>query len=101
MQILVNIREHHLMPFPGVAEHLANGEVGETQPQVLEARDGQQMVIAVGSAERPGDGPEGEETVIHDVEGLGFVAEVMLAMWSRSLFWILETIGIMARLIRP
>ena len=99
MQILVNISEHTLMPFPGVAEHLTNGEIGETQAQVLEARDGQQVIIAVGSGERAADRPEGEETVIHDVEGLGFVAEVMLAVWSRSLFWILETIGIMARLI--
>ena len=32
LQILVNISEHTLMPFPGVAEHLANGEVGETPP---------------------------------------------------------------------
>ena len=99
MQILVNISEHTLMPFPGVAKHLANGEVGETQPQVLEARNRQQVIIAVGSAERTTDRPEGEETIIHDVEGLGFVAEVMLAMRSRSLFWILEYIGIMARLV--
>ena len=48
MQILVNISEHTFMPFPGIAEHLANGEVGETQPQVLEARNGQQVIIAVG-----------------------------------------------------
>ena len=101
MQILVNISEHALMPFPGIAEHFANGEVGETQPQVLEARNRQQVIIAVGSGERAGDRPEGEETVIHDVESLGFIAEVMLAVRSRSLFWILETIGIMARLIRP
>ena len=90
MQILVNISEHALMAFPGIAEHLANGEVRETQAQVLEARDGQQMIIAVGGGERAGDRPEGEEPIIHDVEGLGFVAEVMLAVWSRSLFWILE-----------
>jgi len=101
MQILVNICEHTLMPFPGIAEHFTDGEFGEAQPQVLEARDGQQVIVAVGSAERAADRPEGEETVIHDVEGLGFVAEVMLAVWSRSLFWILEYIGIMARLIRP
>ena len=57
------------------------------------------MIIAVGSAERAGDGPESEEAIIDDIEGFGFVAEVMLAMRSRSLFWILETIGIMARLV--
>ena len=90
MQILVNISEHALMPFPGVAEHFTDGEFGEAQAQVLEARDGQQVIIAVGGGERAADRPEGEETIIHDVEGLGFVAEVMLAVRSRSLFWILE-----------
>ena len=99
MQILVNISEHALMPFPGVAEHFTDGEVGETQPQVLEVRNRQQVIIAVGSGERTADRPESKEAVIHDVEGFGFVAEVMLAVWSRSLFWILEYIGIMAGLV--
>ena len=30
LQILVNICEHTLMPFPGVAEHFTDGEIGET-----------------------------------------------------------------------
>ena len=92
MQVRVDVGEDALMPFPGVAEHFADGEIGEAQVQVLEAWDGQQVVVAVGGGERAGDRPEGEETVIHDVEGFGFVAEVMLAVWSRALFWILGSI---------
>jgi len=34
---------------------------------------------AVGGDERAGEGPEGDEAVVHDVEGLGLVAEVVLA----------------------
>ena len=94
MQIRVNISEDNLMPFPGVAQDLADGELGETTAQVLEARDGQQMVVAVGRGKGSGDRPIGEETIVNDVEGFGLVTEVVLAMRSGALFGILVGIGI-------
>jgi len=51
--------------------------------QVLEARNGLQMVVAIGGNERARDGPVGEETIIDDVEPLGLVAKVMLASCGR------------------
>ena len=77
------------MPFPGIAQDFADGEVGEAATQIFEARDGVQMVVAVGGRKGTGDGPEGEEAIIHDVEGFGFVAEVVLAAWGGSLVRVL------------
>ena len=101
MQVGVDIAQDVLMAFPGIAEDFADGEVGEAAAQVLEARDGEQVIVAVGRGEGAGDRPEGEEAVIHDVEGFGLVAEVVLAVGERSaglgsLDW---SIGVVAGLV--
>ncbi len=62
--------------------------LGKRMVQVFEAREGQEMVVAVGGGAGAGDGPEVEETVIDDVEGFGLVAEVVLAMRSGAQFGI-------------
>jgi hypothetical protein len=62
----------------GVAGHLADGEVGEAVEQVAEAGNGLQVVVAVGGDEGTGDRSVGEEPIVHDVEALGLVAEVIL-----------------------
>ncbi len=94
MQILVNISEHTLMPFPGVAKGFTDRGNRETQSQVLETWDRQQVVVAVGSAERAADRPEGEEAVVHNVEGFGLVSEVVLSTRGGNLFCILGCIRI-------
>jgi hypothetical protein len=40
------------------------------------------MVVAIGGDERAGDGPQGEDAVVDDVEAFGFVAKVVLAAWG-------------------
>jgi hypothetical protein len=78
MPVRVDGPQDIVKAFCGIAEVLADGEAGETQVQVLESRQGEQVVVAVGGSQAAGDGPEGKETVIEDVEGLGLIAEVML-----------------------
>ena len=73
----MDVVQDDLMAFPGIGEDFADGEIGEAHVQVLEAWDGLQVVVAVGEGEGAGDRPEGEEAVIDDIEGFGFVAEVM------------------------
>ena len=65
--------------FPGIAQDFIDEETWETLEQLLEARDGEQVVVAVGRGERTAQRPEGEQAVIDDIEGLGLVAEMMLA----------------------
>ena len=69
------------------------------------------MVVAIGEGEGAGDRPVGKETIVDDIEGFGFVAEVVLAMRRRELFWVSGCIWVactwdvcgtgVARLIRP
>jgi len=53
----------------------------------------------VGGGEGAGDGPEGEEAIIDDVEGLGLVTEVVLAMGSRTLLRVGAGIGAVGGLV--
>jgi len=94
MQGGVDIGEDALMPFPGVAENFTDGEVGEAAAQVFKTWDGEKVVILVGWGERAGDRPVGKETIIHDVESFGLIAEVVLAVRSGSLFWVFRCIGV-------
>src|SRR5271157_6247979 len=94
MQLGIDKAQDDLMPFPGVPQRLADGEVREALAQVLEARQGEQVVVMVGGCERARSGPEGEEAVVHDIEGFGLVPEVVFAAGSGSLSGILGCIGI-------
>jgi hypothetical protein len=85
--------------FCGIAQILADGEAGEAQVQVFESRQGQQVVVAVGGSQAAGDGPEGKETVVEDVEGFGLVAEVMLASGNGAQFGIPVSIWVRSRLV--
>ena len=100
MQGGVDIGEDALMPFPGVAENFTDGEVGEAAAQVFKTWDGEKVVILVGWGERAGDRPVGKETIIHDVESFGLIAEVVLAVRSGSLFWVFRCIGVGTGLVR-
>src|SRR5512141_458930 len=78
-----------LIAFPRIAKHFTNGERGKTLAQALDARNGEQMVVAVGRGTRTRQRPDQEETIIHNIEGFGFVAEVMFAAragWLLSAF---------------
>jgi len=79
LQVIVNEAQDVVVALTSVTDDLPDVEVGEAALDVLEAGDGLEMVVAIGRGERARDGPIGEETVIHDVEALRLVAEVMLA----------------------
>lgn len=81
-ELLVDEGEDFLVTFTGIAEDLVDGESREAFEQLLETRDGEQVVVAVRRSERTAQGPEGEETVIDDVEGFGLVAEMVYAPGS-------------------
>jgi hypothetical protein len=99
LEFRVHITQDGFEPFPGIAENFANGEGGEAVAQVCETGQSEQVVIAVCGHQGSGDGPEGEETVVEDVEGFGLVAEVVLAVGSRALFGVLVRIGVRAGLV--
>ena len=48
VQISMHVFEDLIKTFARIAEHFTNAEVGKTLAEALEARDGEQMVIAVG-----------------------------------------------------
>ena len=97
MPVRVDAAQDIVETFCGIAEILADGEVGEALVQVFEPRQGEQVVVAVGGSQGAGDGPEGKETVVEDVEGFGLVAEVMLASGSGTEFGILVGIWVRSR----
>ena len=97
MPVGVDGAQNIIKAFCGIAQILADGEVGEALVQVLETGQGQQVVVAVGGSQAAGDGPEGKETVVEDVEGLGFVAKVMLASGGGAQFGILVGIWVRSR----
>ena len=78
IQVVVDVAQDLVEPLPGVADHLSDGEVGEAVEQVFETGDGLQVVVAVGGDEGTGDRPVGEQSIVHDVEALGLVAEMIL-----------------------
>ena len=57
------------------------------------------MIVAIGSSEGAGGRPEGREAIVNDVEGFGFVAEVVLSVRSRSQFGVPGGIRVMAGLV--
>lgn len=99
MQVGVDVGEDVIEAFGGIAEVLADLEGGEAGAQVSQAGDGEGVVIVVGRGEGAGDGPEDEQAIVDDVEGLGLVAEVMLAMGSGTLLGILVSIGTVVGLV--
>jgi hypothetical protein len=99
MQVGVDVGEDVIVAFSGIAEVLADLEGGEAGAQISQAGDGEGVVIVVGRGEGAGDGPEDEQAVIDDIEGLGFVAEVMLAVGSGTLLGILVRIGAVVGLV--
>jgi hypothetical protein len=99
MQVGVNVAEDVIEAFPGIAYELTDLEGGEAGTQVGEAWEGEGVVIVVGGGKGAGDGPESEEAIVNDVEGLGLIAEVVLALGSGSLFWVLAGIGAVVGLV--
>ena len=96
----MHILQDFIKAIPGVTEEFTDLESGETFAQLLQTGDGQQMVVAVRWGAGTGQGPDEEEPIIDDVEGFGFVAEVMFAAWQGGFLVFFGGIGIgSARLV--
>ena len=86
LQVVVDVAQDRFVAFTGIAQEFPDLEIGETGPQGLEARDGEQMVCEQRSPDisrgaGPGQRPELEKTIIDNTKGLGFVAKVMFTAW--------------------
>jgi hypothetical protein len=107
LQVVVNEEENVVEPLTGIANHFTDLQMGKTAEQIIEARNGLQMVVAIGGNERAGDGPKSEDAIVDDVETSGFVAKVMGAagrfvvvraaikrhVWSRLIGIDVENVG--------
>ena len=71
---------------PRIPEEFTDLERWESFAQILQTRDGQQVIIAVGRSAGTRQRPDQKEAVIHDVEGFGFVSEVVFPARGRGSF---------------
>jgi len=62
--------------------------------QILKTRDGEQVVIAIGWSTRTCERPDESEPIVNNVEGFGFVSEMMLSVRSGLIFFFFGSIGI-------
>lgn len=51
LQVIVDEEENIVKALTGIAEYLTYSQIGKTAEQIVEARDGLQMVVAVGGDE--------------------------------------------------
>jgi len=99
VQFVVDKFQDFGVSFPGIAEQFTDFQVRETFEQVAEAWDGEQMVVAIGGGAGAGERPNEREPVIDEVEGFGFVAEMMLAARGGFVFVIFGSVGVRAGLV--
>jgi len=101
MEVIVDKLQDFFEAFTRIAKQLANFQGREAFEQVLEARNGEQIIVAVGRGEGASERPEQRKAVIQDVEGFGFVAKVVFA--ARNGGWLVLArfwgIGICAGLV--
>jgi len=83
VQVVKDVAQDVVAALTGVAQDFANLKLGVACPEVLEAGEGLEVVIAVGRDEGATEGPEGKEAVVHDIEGLALVTEVVFAAGRR------------------
>ncbi len=94
LQVAVDVAQDLVVALARIAQHLADPEAREAATQVLQARDGLQMVVAVGGYIGAEQRPESEQAVIQHVAGLALVAEVVLATARLALLHALRRRGV-------
>ena len=60
LQVVVGKEEDIVEALTGIADHFADDQTGEAAAQIVEARDGLEMVVAVGGDERAGRWAKGQ-----------------------------------------
>ena len=103
MQILVDKGQDFVETFTGIAEEFANLKSREAQTQRGQTGNGEQVIVDVGGSASTGEGPEGEKTVVNDVDGFGFEAKMRFATRQGQLLGVcnglLRGIAGMSRLV--
>ena len=84
-QVVIDVAQDVVVGFAGITSDFADVEIGETAAQIVKTGNGLEMVVAVGGDEGGREGPVGEEAVIKNIEGLGFVAEMVLSLGRGAL----------------
>jgi len=79
VQIGKNEGEDLIKAFPGIGQDLADLEIREAAAQGFEAWNSEEMIVEIGRRAGTGQGPEEGEAIIDDIEGFGFVTEMMFA----------------------
>lgn len=100
VEILIYVLKDFIKPLTGVTEEFTDLEAGEAFAQILQAWDGEQMVVAVGRGAGTCQRPDQKEPIVDNVEGFGFVSEVMFAVRGSRAFVFFGSIRIgSARLV--
>jgi hypothetical protein len=94
MKIMIDKLQDFFMTFARIAKQFADLECRKTLVQILKTRDGQQMVVAIGGSAGTCECPDESESVVNDVEGFGFVSEMMLSVRSGLIFFSLTALGL-------
>ena len=94
VEILMHIFKDLIKTLPRIPEEFTDLERWESFAQILQTRDGQQVIIAVGRSAGTRQRPDQKEAVIHDVEGFGFVSEMMFSARSGLVFFFFGGIGV-------
>jgi hypothetical protein len=68
--------------------------------QILKTWDGEQIIVAISRSAGTGERPEESEPIIDNIEGFGFVSEMMLSVRDGLIFFVFGCIGVgLARLV--
>lgn len=95
LKIIMHKPKNFIEAFPSIAKQFTDLERWETLAQILQTGDGEQMVVVIGRGAGTRQRPDQEETVVDDVEGFGFVSEVMFsARGGWLLFAFLRGVGV-------
>jgi len=95
----MNKAQDFIEAFTCIPEQFTDLERRETFAQILQTRDGKQMVITIGRGTRTRQRPDHEETIVDNIEGFGFVTEVMFPARAGWLLTFLRAVGIGSGLI--
>ena len=82
------------MAFARITKQFPNFESGKTLMQILKTRDSQQVVVAISRCARTGERPEESEPIINNIEGFGFVSEMVLSARDGQILFFFGCIGI-------
>ena len=90
-QVVVDKEQDLVEALAGIADEFTDSEVRETSAQMVEAGDGLEVIVPVGGDEGTGDGPQGKEPIVDDIEASGLVAKVVCASRGRDLVGVVRS----------